>query len=105
MSFSILQLFGLDDSVIRNKLIEGAVIVDVRPPHQYDQGKIPHSLNIPIEQIEKNAGYLRRLKKPIILCGSGSDSGSAKRILQQHGLKDVHNGGRWYKVLRIMKSL
>jgi phage shock protein E len=100
-----LQLLGLDDSVIKNKLREGAVIIDVRSPHAYDQGKVPHSLNIPIEQIEKNVGYLRRLKKPVIICGAGSDPGVARRILQSHGLKDVHNGGRWERVLRISKTL
>jgi phage shock protein E len=101
----LLQLIGFDDPIIKEKLKQGAVVIDVRSPHEYDQGKVPGSLNIPIEQIPKNAGYIKRLNKPIIFCGAGSDSATARRILQQSGLKDVYNGGRWSKVLRIVRSL
>jgi phage shock protein E len=100
----ILQLFS-DERVIKEKLQQGAVVVDVRSPHEFDQGKIPGSFNIPLDQVPKNTGYLKRLNKPIILCGAGSDSATAKRVLQHAGLKDVYNGGRWHRVLRIVRSL
>jgi phage shock protein E len=90
---------------IKEALLHGAIIIDVRPPYQYDQGRIPGSLNIPIEQITKNAGYIRRLGKPIIFCGSGPESGTAKRIMQQFGLKEVYNGGSWQRVLRLKNSV
>jgi phage shock protein E len=90
---------------IKEALLHGAVIIDVRPPYQYDQGKIPGSLNIPIEQITKNAGYIRRLGKPVIFCGNGADSGTAKRIMQQFGVKEVYNGGSWHRVLRLKNSV
>ena len=81
--------------------MHNAVIIDVRPPYLYDQGKIPGSLNIPIEQIEKNAGYIKGLGKPVVFCGNGSDSATARRILHQYGLKEVYNGGSWQRVLRL----
>lgn len=101
----LLDLFSSGASATRQALRNGAVIIDVRPPYKYDQGKIRDSLNIPIEQIAKNAGYIKRLGRPIVLCGDGSDSSTAKRILQHHGLKDVHNGGSWERVLRMLKSV
>ena len=67
--------------------------------------KIPGSLNIPIEQISKNAGYIKRLGKPVIFCGNGSESATARRILQQYGLKEVYNGGSWQRVLRLKNSV
>jgi phage shock protein E len=90
---------------IKDALLREAVIIDVRPPSQYDLGKVPDSLNIPIEQIAKNAGYIKSLNKPVIFCGSGSESGAAKRILQQHGLKDVYNAGSWQRLLKMVRSL
>jgi phage shock protein E len=90
---------------IKEALLHNAVIIDVRPPHQYDQGKIPGSLNIPIEQITKNAGYIRGLGRPVIFCGSGPASGTAKRIMQQFGLKEVYNGGSWQRVLRLKNKI
>ncbi len=84
---------------------EGGLVIDVRPPYQYDQGKIRGSLNIPVEQIANNASYLKRQNKPIILCGNGSESTVATRILQEHGLKAVYNGGSWERVLKLVNSL
>jgi rhodanese-related sulfurtransferase len=92
-------------AILKEALRQDAIVIDVRPPYQYDQGKVPHSLNIPIDQVTKNAGYIKRMNKPIIFCGSGSDSAAAKRILQQFGLKEVYNGGSWERVLRLIKSL
>jgi phage shock protein E len=92
-------------STIKEALLQDAVIVDVRPPYQYDQGKIPGSLNIPIEQVPKNAGYLKRLRKPIVFCGNGSEASSARRILQQYGVKEAYNGGSWQRVLRLKNSI
>jgi phage shock protein E len=101
----ILQLLGFDASTIKEKLAQGAVVIDVRTPHEYDQGKIPGSLNIPIEQIPKNVGYIKRLNKPVVFCGTGSDSATARRILQQSGAKEVYNGGRWDRVLKLVRNL
>jgi rhodanese-related sulfurtransferase len=90
---------------IKEALLRDAVIIDVRPPSQYDQGKIPGSLNIPFEQIAKSAGYIKRMGKPVIFCGNGPESGTAKTILQQSGLKEVYNGGSWQRVLRLKSSV
>lgn len=101
---SLLSFFS-PGSNLKEALRQGAVIIDVRPPYQYDQGKVPHSLNIPIDQVAKNAGYIKRMGKPIIFCGSGSEGATAKRILQHYGLKEAYNGGSWERVLRLVKSL
>jgi len=100
--FSFLDFGG---NAIRDALHRDAIVIDVRPPYQYDQGKVRGSLNIPIEQIAKNAKYISSLKKPVIICGNGSESGTATRILQQYGIKEVYNGGNWERVLRVMKSV
>jgi phage shock protein E len=101
----LLSFLNPGATAIKQALLHDAVIIDVRPPNQYDQGKVPGSLNIPIEQITKNAGYIKQMGKPVIFCGSGFESGTAKRILQQFGLKEVYNGGSWQRVLRLLKTL
>lgn len=101
----LLSLFGLGGNDIKDSLRQGAVIIDVRPPYLYDQGKIRGSLNIPLEQIAKNAGYIRKMQKPVVLCGAGSDSAAARRILRQHGVDNVVSGGSWERVLQLTRSL
>jgi phage shock protein E len=101
----LLSFLDFGGDALKESLRQGAVIIDVRTPHEYDQGKIRGSLNIPVEQIVKNAEYIKRMRKPVILCGSGSESSTARRILQQYGVKNVFNGGSWERVLRLVNSL
>jgi phage shock protein E len=98
------RLFGSGTSLLKKAIEEGGLIIDVRLPHQYDQGKIRGSLNIPLEQILKNAGYLKRQNKPIIICGNGSESSQATHILQRQGLKEVYDAGSWERLLKILNS-
>lgn len=75
---------------------KGAVILDVRSKSEYDGGHIKNSINIPVDQLQKNLSKLKDKNKPIITCcASGMRSASAKSILQNNGYKNVHNGGGW----------
>lgn len=97
-------LFGKNK--IKEALHNGAVVIDVRTPHEYDAGKVPGSVNIPVDRISANVERIKALKKPVVLCcASGVRASSAKSILQSAGLKDVYNGGSWTSVLRIMNKL
>jgi len=100
-----LSFLDFGGNAIKKALQENAIVIDVRPPYQYDQGKVRGSLNIPIEQIAKNATYIKGMKRPVVICGNSADTGNATRILQQHGVKEVYNGGSWERVLRLLKSI
>ena len=75
---------------------KGAVILDVRSKSEYDGGHIKDSINIPVDQLQKNLSKIKDKDKTIITCcASGMRSASAKSILQNNGYKNVHNGGGW----------
>lgn len=77
-------------------LNNGAIIVDVRSPHEYQAGHIPGSRNIPIERVSGRAAELRSLGKPVItVCKSGFRSNMAKSVLASEGI-EAYNGGAWY---------
>jgi 3-mercaptopyruvate sulfurtransferase SseA len=42
-------------------------VIDVRGDPSFEAGHIPGSRSIPLEQIEKQARALRKIKKPIVL--------------------------------------
>lgn len=101
--FSFLRLGG---GKIKDALRKGAIIIDVRTPQEFDGGKVPESVNIPVDRIAANAERIKNMKRPIIFCcASGSRSGNATSIMKQKGLKEVYNGGSWENVLKIVKSL
>jgi len=92
---AIKNLFGMDKTDYAALLKEGAIILDVRSKSEYDGGHIKNSINIPVNQLEKNLSKLSKNKTIITCCASGMRSASAKSILQSNGYNNVHNGGGW----------
>ena len=103
MGFLSFLLFR--NSHLKEALKKGAVIIDVRTPTEFDQGRVPDSVNIPVDRIPVNAERIRHMKRPVIFCCStGARSGTATRIMKEKGKKDVYNGGSWENVLRVIRG-
>ncbi|MFN5031942.1 MAG: rhodanese-like domain-containing protein [Flavobacteriia bacterium] len=96
MLSNLKQLFGLEPKVNFSDLMkEGAQIIDVRSPGEFNSGHIKGSINIPLQNIQNNLSKIKRDKPVITCCASGMRSASAKSILKSNGYKHVHNGGGW----------
>jgi phage shock protein E len=98
----LFSFLGLGGDSIAEAIKRGAVIIDVRPASAFDQdGRVPGSVNIPLDRIVINVGRIRGMNKPIVLCcGYANDCAHAARILREKGVKEVHNGGSWRSVLK-----
>ena len=81
----IKKMLGFGPSVDYKELLkQGATIVDVRTPAEYQGGHIHGSINISVETLQNNLSKLKDKSKPIITCcASGMRSGSAKIILKE----------------------
>ncbi len=80
---------------LKKLMDEGAIIIDVRSPQEYDDGHIRGSKNIPLNIIAQRADTIKSWDKPVItVCKSGVRSSSARKILQKSGI-EVYNGGGW----------
>ena len=90
------NLFATKDKVNFKELVsQGALIVDVRTPVEYDSGHIPGSLNIELARLNASVQMLKNKKKPVItVCRSGNRSGAGMNILNAAGIQ-VYNGGAW----------
>jgi rhodanese-related sulfurtransferase len=97
-------LFGGNN--IKEALQKGALVVDVRTPQEFDGGRVPESINIPVDRISSQADRLIAMKRPVVFCcASGARSHIAVTILKAKGKKDVYNGGSWKKVYEIIQHL
>lgn len=77
----------------RALLAEGAVIIDVRSPAEFNTGHIKGSSNIPVGQLSAQISSLKG-KTVITCCASGARSAAAKNVLQKSGIT-AYNGGGW----------
>ncbi len=73
----------------------GAQIIDVRTPAEYNGGNIKGSKNIPLQSLNQNLGKINKNKPVITCCASGARSAAAKSILKNSGFTEVYNGGGW----------
>ena len=92
----IKKLFGAGPSVDYAELVKnGAQIIDVRTPGEFQGGHIKGSINIPLQNLSGQLSKIKKDKPVITCCASGMRSASAKSVLQSNGYQEVHNGGGW----------
>lgn len=75
---------------------KGAVVVDVREPHEYAAGHIPGAYNIPKDTVTTNADLLalKDAQNPIMVyCRSGGRAGDVLQALSDAGFSYVMNIG------------
>ncbi|WP_066627753.1 rhodanese-like domain-containing protein [Labilibacter marinus] len=97
------RLFGGGKNPLSEILENGATIIDVRTPGEFSMGHVDGSINIPLDQIQHKLKKIKKMPTPLVLCcASGIRSANATAILQRNSVLDVHNGGRWSKVDRLL---
>lgn len=71
---------------------QNAVVLDVREDSEFYAGHIPHSVHVPLGQLNKHAELEKLKDRPIIaICRSGMRSGHACRMLRKNGFEQVYN--------------
>lgn len=76
----------------------GAQIIDVRTPGEFNGGHIKGAKNIPLQSLGNNLSKINKKKPVITCCASGARSAAAKNILQNSGFTEVYNGGGWHSL-------
>ncbi len=73
----------------------GAVLLDVREPHEWQAGHAPRARHIPLGQLHRRAAELPRGRALVTVCRSGARSARAAAVLARDG-REVSNraGGR-----------
>lgn len=83
---------------IQDVVKNGAFLVDVRTPSEFEDGHAKGTINIPLDEIEANLDRFKDKENIVVFCRSGGRSAHAKMILEQNGFKNVYNAGTWQNV-------
>lgn len=74
-------------------LDEGAVLVDVREPEEWNLGRAPQAIHIPLGELGVRLAELPTDRKLIMVCRSGGRSGLAAEALVNRGLEALNLAG------------
>lgn len=84
---------------------DNIAVVDVREPHEWENGAIDGSRNIPLGQLAARAAELDPSKLNVVHCKGGYRSSIATSLLRRAGLRDIANltGGydAWQTTLKV----
>lgn len=73
----------------------GAIIIDVRAPYEFESGHIVGAENIPVGFISSQLNRVKKFEKPVIICCRyGLRSSTAASILRSAGI-ECADGGAW----------
>lgn len=100
IAFQIFKRMGQVSSQQARQLVkDGARLVDVRTPGEFNAGHIPGAVNVPLQELGARLKQLGAKEKPVVLyCASGSRSSMAMSVLKNAGFQQVFNlggMGRW----------
>jgi len=80
---------------------QGALLVDVRNPDEFNSGHLPGAKLIPVNQVAARISEFGEDKShPIVVyCKSGKRSGKAEETLRAHGYLNIVNGGGYSSMM------
>lgn len=89
------RLFKLPNKgELKEKIANGALIVDVRTQEEFDGGHAKGSVHIPLSSLPNKLKTIQKNSPVIVVCESGARSAQAVRFLISNGF-EAYNGGSW----------
>ena len=97
-AFVAMQLLAkpgsVDKMAAKEKIKQGALVIDVRTPDEFAAGHYDNATNIPVSDIAGRVAEIGGTNRAIVVyCAAGVRAAKAKAILQKAGFSDVTNAG------------
>jgi CRP-like cAMP-binding protein len=90
---------------IKDKLSDGAILIDVRSPDEYNKHHLPESINTPFFSLRMQLKTLNKKKPVIVVCANGKTSEAAAFLLLRHKFKAlILEGGMQQEQLRTSET-
>ena len=92
--FSLSQAPDFHQGLDKYKNTEGALLLDVRTPDEFAQGRVPGSINLPLQHFTRIEEVASDKKTPLfIYCHSGARSSRFAKTMKKLGYTDVTDIG------------
>ena len=96
----------VSEEIARQHLANGALVIDVRSPEEFQSGRVPNAINIPLGELkEKLPARVKDMNQVLLLhCLSGGRSGIAQQQLKAMGYSNVFNLGSLARAKSIVEA-
>ena len=92
--FNLFRRPDINRGVEEFRNIPGALLLDVRTPEEFREGRIPGSRNLPLQELDRAPSVIEHENVPLYLyCRSGNRSARAAAILRGMGYTNVKDLG------------
>lgn len=92
--FGFMRGPDINEGVKECRETDGAILLDVRTAEEYNEGHIPGSINLPLQEIQNAPDVISNLDAPLfVYCLSGARSQQAAAFLSRTGYTNVRNIG------------
>ena len=93
--FDFFKQSNINQGIEEYKMTVGAVLLDVRTLQEYQEGHIPESKNVPLQQLDNIVSVAKNKDIPLfVYCYSGSRSRQATGMLQRMGYSSLRKTGK-----------
>lgn len=82
-------------------IVQGAIVVDVRTPQEFEQQHLDGARNYPLSDVATAFNHLDKNTPIVLYCRSGNRSAKAYDYLRQAGFTQLHNGGGLEEMLAV----
>lgn len=92
--FDFIKQPDINQGVKECEAAPGAILLDVRTPQEYGEGRIPGSKNVPLQKLDAVDAVVKDKDAPLfVYCYSGARSRQAVGILKNMGFHNARNIG------------
>ena len=88
-----MQIPEIDVRELARRRAEGAVVIDVRQPDEYDEAHVPGARLIPLGEVGERLGEVPDDQEVLVICRSGARSMKAAEIMVAAGRRAVNVAG------------
>ena len=83
--------YELDARAAAQHVKDGALLLDVREPDEWETVHVPGSRHIPLGEIDQRLDELPRHREIVVICRSGRRSAKAQDAIESAGFAPVAN--------------
>jgi len=82
-------IMNVDGAGVDKARAAGAQVIDVRSAGEYELGRIPGAVNVPVDTLQTAAANWDRNADYVVYCATGARSAAAIQTMQAMGFKNI----------------